>query len=71
VSKGTFSPALQAGMEDVVRGMATARICRLAITARNLLLNSLQLRPDPVTLAPRSSSGPLPFARSEPLRSAG
>jgi hypothetical protein len=41
VSKEIFSPAMQAGMDDVVRGMAKARICRSALAARNLLLNSI------------------------------
>jgi hypothetical protein len=41
VGKETFGPAMRAKMEDLVRGMAEARICRSAVVARDLLLKSL------------------------------
>jgi hypothetical protein len=41
MSEDAFSPAMQAGLEDLVRGMTQARICRTAVVARDLLLKSL------------------------------
>ena len=37
----TLSPALKRDMDDIVRGMAKARLCRSAVVARDLLFKSI------------------------------
>ena len=37
----TLSPALKCEMDDIVRGMAKARLCRSAVVARDLLFKSI------------------------------
>jgi hypothetical protein len=41
MGEDTFTPAMQAGLDDLVRGMAEARVCRTAVVARDLLRKSL------------------------------
>jgi hypothetical protein len=41
MSEDAFSPAMQAGLDDLVRGVAQARLRVTAIAVRNLLRKSL------------------------------
>jgi hypothetical protein len=41
MSEDAFTLAMRAGVDDLVRGMAEARICRTAVVARDLFLKAM------------------------------